>query len=169
MSPQPDQHDAVVERIAEAAVDGGTTVAVAESLTAGRISALLGVGPSTSDWYLGAVVAYDESVKFDLLGVTPGPVVTERCAREMAEGVRRVLGADVALGVTGVGGPGEEEGHPPGTVFLAIARPDATTCRELHIDGDPQRVVSEVTRVAVEELAQCLLGDVVGTGGRFRS
>ena len=50
------------------------------------------------------------------LGVDPGPVVTALAARQMAGGVARLLGADVAISVTGVGGPDEEEGQPPGTV-----------------------------------------------------
>ncbi|CUR62385.1 CinA domain protein (fragment) [metagenome] len=85
-------------QVAKLAEEGGQRIAVAESLTAGRVSSMLGRGERASEWYRGAVVAYDEDVKFRVLGVTPGPVVTDLCAREMAEGVRRLLRADVALG-----------------------------------------------------------------------
>jgi nicotinamide-nucleotide amidase len=88
-----------------------------------------------SDVLRGAIVSYASDVKFDLLGVTPGPVVSEPVAIEMAEGARRVLAADVGLGLTGVAGPLPQPGEPDvpvGTVCLAVASPDgvrATTLR----------------------------------------
>jgi nicotinamide-nucleotide amidase len=145
-----------VDRIAERARDTDTTVAVAESLTSGRLSALLGQGSDTTTWYRGAVVAYASEVKYDVLDVTPGPVVTDSCARQMAEGVRRLLGADVGLGITGVGGPDEQEGKPPGTVHLAVADRHGIRSRELFLEGDPQEVVAASTTTALEELARAL-------------
>lgn len=145
-----------VQRIAERACDTGTTVAVAESLTSGQLSALLGQGADAATWYRGAVVAYASEVKFDVLGVSPGPVVTDRCARQMAEGVRRLLGSDVALGITGVGGPDSQEGKPPGTVHLAVTDEDGTRSREMSFDGDPEAVVASSTTIALLELAQAL-------------
>ena len=68
----------------------------------------------------GSLVTYASDVKFDLLGVTPGPVVTEEAALEMAEGACRVLGADVGLALTGVAGPTEQDDVPVGTVCLAV-------------------------------------------------
>jgi nicotinamide-nucleotide amidase len=130
----------------------GATIAVAESLTAGRVSAALGRGESASSWYRGAVVAYAEDVKFEVLGVTRGPVVTDSCAREMASGVRRLLRADVGLGITGAGGPGPQEGRPPGTVHLAVSWDDRTWCREHHLHGDPEHVVAAATSLSVEAL-----------------
>jgi len=140
------------DRIADLATSRGLRVAVAESLTAGRISAFLGRGEAASEWYRGAVVAYDEEVKFEVLGVTRGPVVTAACAQQMADGVRTLLGADVALGITGVGGPGPQEDRPPGTVHLAVATEHGT--RELHtrLDGDPSEVVVAATSLALREL-----------------
>lgn len=147
-----------VARIAERACDTGSTVAVAESLTSGRLSSLLGQGPDTTTWYRGAVVAYASEVKYDVLGVTPGPVVTDGCAREMAEGVRRLLGADVGLGITGVGGPDEQEGKPPGTVHIAVADRHGIRSREVLLDGDPEEVVATSTTTALAELARALGG-----------
>ena len=148
-----------VERIAERACDSGTTVAVAESLTSGRLSAVLGQGPDTTTWYRGAVVAYASEVKYDGLGVVRGPVVTDSCARQMAEGVRRLLGADVGLGITGVGGPDEQEGKPPGTVHLAVADRHGIRSREVFLEGDPQEVVESSTTTALLELARALRVD----------
>ena len=118
---RPGSDEELVQRISTAARAGGLRVAVAESLTCGRISSLLGSGEAAADWYLGAVVAYDADVKFRVLGVTPGPVVARECARGMAQGLGRLLGADLVLGITGVGGPGPDEGCPAGTVHLAVA------------------------------------------------
>ena len=75
------------------------------------------------------MVSYAAAVKHDLLGVPEGPVVTEAAARAMAVGVRALLGSDVAVAATGVAGPAEQEGRPPGTVCLAVALgdPDAGT------------------------------------------
>jgi nicotinamide-nucleotide amidase len=151
------------DRVAELAEDRDVRIAVAESLTAGRISSMLGRGASASEWYRGAVVAYDEEVKFDVLGVTPGPVVTDRCAREMADGVRTLLGADVALGITGVGGPGPQEGCPPGTVHLAVADAHGVESRHVVLEGDPTEVVVAATTLALEELVRVLTTRPPGT------
>jgi nicotinamide-nucleotide amidase len=142
------------ERVAELATSLGLRVAAAESLTAGRISSFLGRGESASEWYRGAVVAYDEEVKFEVLGVTRGPVVTAQCAQEMADGVRRLLGADVALGITGVGGPGPQEDCPAGTVHLAIATAAGTRPLHTQLTGDPGEVVAQATSLALDELVR---------------
>ena len=145
-----------VGHISDVARDQGLRIAVAESLTSGRLSSLLGAGEDAADWYRGAVVAYDEEVKFRVLGVTPGPVVTEACAREMAEGVRRLLHADVAVGITGVGGPGPQEGCPAGTVHVAVADGNGVRSREAHLPGDPPEVIAAAASLALDELLDVL-------------
>lgn len=156
-----DQHDdgGRVDRIADLARTQHRTIGIAESLTCGRISTRLGAGPEASQWFRGAVVAYDKDVKFEVLGVTEGPVVTDSCARQMAVGVRRLLRADIGLGVTGVGGPGSEEGRPAGTVHLALASIRGVRSRELHVPGAPQEVLAAVTSLALDELVQELEAD----------
>ena len=89
---------------------------MAESLTGGLIASRLVNVPGASKWFRGGVVAYDSQVKFDVLGVPRGPVVTEPAAAAMAEGAARVTGADVGLGITGVAGPDDQEGVAPGHV-----------------------------------------------------
>jgi nicotinamide-nucleotide amidase len=172
MSEQPEDTDQqLVDRIAERAEDTGTTVALAESLTAGRVSALLGQGSGASEWYRGCVVAYAPEVKFEVLGVEPGPVVTEACARQMAEGVRRRLGASVAVALTGVGGPDPDEGEPPGTVFLAVAGEGGTTCHLRRFSGEPPEVVAATTTAALRLLADALepgAGMAAGRAGTGR-
>jgi nicotinamide-nucleotide amidase len=119
----------------------GLTFGVAESLTGGLISSRLVNVPGASTWFRGGVVAYDSKVKFDVLGVPAGPVVTEPAAAAMAEGAARVTGADVGLGITGVAGPDEQEGVAPGTIFVGLSLPGAPPqTRRLRVPGDRERI-----------------------------
>lgn len=102
----------------------GWTLGVAESLTGGMVGSRLCDVPGASDVFRGGVVAYAPEVKFDLLGVPEGPVVSVEAARAMAAGVRRVVGSDVGIAVTGVAGPSEQDGRPPGTVCMAVCLGD---------------------------------------------
>ena len=98
----------------------GLTLAVAESLTGGMVGSRICDVPGASDVFVGGIVSYASRIKFDLLGVPEGPVVSTDAAVAMAHGVRRTLGADVGLAVTGVAGPEEQDGRPAGTVCLAM-------------------------------------------------
>jgi nicotinamide-nucleotide amidase len=119
----------------------GLSFGVAESLTGGLIASRLVNVPGASGWFKGGVVAYDSQVKFDVLGVPAGPVVTEAAAAAMAEGARRITRADVGLGITGVAGPDDQEGVSPGTVFVGLALPGRPTeSRGLRLPGDRERV-----------------------------
>jgi len=127
--------------VAQRLVARGLTFGVAESLTGGLIASRLVNVPGASAWFRGGVVAYDSQVKFDVLGVPTGPVVTEPAAAAMAEGAARVTGADVGLGITGVAGPDEQEGVAPGTLFVGLALPgEPTQTRQLRVPGDRERV-----------------------------
>jgi nicotinamide-nucleotide amidase len=119
----------------------GWRLALAESLTGGLIASRIVSHPGASDWFTGGVVSYASEVKYALLGVDPGPVVSLHAARQMADGARRATGADVGLATTGVAGPAEQEGHPAGTVFVGVALPGRETeAVELHLPGDRERV-----------------------------
>jgi nicotinamide-nucleotide amidase len=119
----------------------GLTFGVAESLTGGLIASRLVNVAGASSWFRGGVVAYDSRVKFDVLGVPTGPVVTESAAAAMAEGAARVTRADVGLGITGVAGPDDQEGVAPGTVFVGLHLPGVPAqTRELRVPGDRERV-----------------------------
>ena len=98
----------------------GLTLGLAESLTGGLMGARVVDVPGASDVFRGSIVSYASDVKFGVLGVPEGPVVSLAAAAAMAAGARRVLGADVGIGVTGVAGPDEQEGHPVGTVFIGL-------------------------------------------------
>jgi nicotinamide-nucleotide amidase len=98
----------------------GLTLATAESLTGGMVGSRICDTAGASDVYVGGVISYAAAVKHDLLAVPEGPVVSEEAARAMARGVRELLGTDVAVAATGVAGPDSAEGHPPGTVCMAV-------------------------------------------------
>ena len=143
----------LADTIAEEAQRRGLTVAVAESLTGGLVSSALAAAPHASQWLRGGVVAYSVESKQKLLGVSPGPVVNEETVREMAEGAARLFGADAAVATTGVGGPGPDEGKPPGTVWIGAFHRGELETRLLEIDAEPE----EVCRQAVEQALSLLL------------
>jgi len=134
----------------------GKTLALAESVTGGLVSARLVNVPGASSWLKGAVVAYDSAIKHAVLGVPEGPVVSAAAARAMAEGARRVLGSDVGLSLTGVAGPEEQDGQKPGTIFVGIAMGDDSEAFELHLPGDRERVRQYATISALDVLRRRL-------------
>ena len=142
----------IAERIAAIAGANNWTVAVAESLTSGRIACRLGAATDASSWFAGGAVAYASEVKFKLLDVDPGPVVTARCAVQMARGVAQLMDADFAVASTGVGGPEPEEGHPAGTVFLAVSSAVGEEVTQYRFDGEPAEVVERTTATALQNL-----------------
>ena len=143
--------------VAARLIERGLTFGVAESLTGGLIASRLVNVPGASEWFRGGVVAYASAVKFDVLGVPGGLVVTEPAAAAMAEGVRKVVGADVGLGITGVAGPDDQEGVAPGTIFVGIALPDQPTeTRKLRLPGDRERVRQYGAITALDLLRRAL-------------
>ncbi len=134
--------DETIEHAALAALAAhGLTLGVAESLTAGLIGSRIGAVPGASATFRGSIVSYATDIKRSLLGVTAEHVVSEECAREMAVGAQRVLGADVGISATGVAGPDEQDGQPVGTVCFAIALPDREPeSFSTRLPGDRERV-----------------------------
>ena len=117
----------------------GLTLATAESCTGGRVAERITALPGVSAVYRGGVVSYWTSVKADVLGVAADILaahgaVSEETARAMAEGARRITGADIAVSVTGVAGPDpDERGVAVGIVYIGLATPDGTFCRPLDL------------------------------------
>lgn len=120
--------------------DRGLTLATAESVTGGLIASRLTNIPGASDVFRGSVVSYASEVKFDVLGVPVGPVISEEAAVAMAEGACRVLGADVSVAVTGVGGPARQEGQPVGSVWMATCVDGEAAALPIRLPGDRERV-----------------------------
>jgi len=139
--------------------DRGLTLAIAESLTGGLLASRLVAVPGASEWFRGAVVAYDSSVKRSVLGIPEGPVVSIEVAAAMAEGARRVLGSDVGLATTGVAGPTEQEGRPVGTLVVGLALPGSDPeAMESRLPGDRERVRQLATISALNSLRRRLGG-----------
>ena len=117
----------------------GLTLATAESFTGGRVAERITALPGVSAVYRGGVVSYWTQVKAGVLGVPQAILdahgaVSEETARAMAEGARRVTGAEIAVSVTGVAGPDpDERGVPVGIVYIGLATPDGTFCRPLDL------------------------------------
>lgn len=147
----------LAERIGQLAGDRGLTVGAAESLTGGMIAMALATAPASGEWFRGSVVAYDSDVKHKVLDVPPGPVVCAEAASTMARSVRGLLGADVAVAVTGAGGPSPQDGREPGTVFLAVDAAGAHRTARLQIeDEDPARVCAVTAATALRMVIQLL-------------
>ena len=103
------------------------TFAVAESVSGGLVGGRITAVPGASRTFRGGIVSYASDVKFEVLDVDVGPVVSERAAAQMAIGAQELLGADVALSLTGVAGPDEQDGQPVGTLCIGVAFPDGET------------------------------------------
>ena len=138
----------------------GLTLAVAESCTGGLLGGRLSAVPGSSEYFLGGVIAYANQVKRDLLGVAPETLeahgaVSAPCAAEMASGARRVVGSDLALALTGIAGPGGgTPSKPVGLVYAALAGPEGTEVRELHLRGSRARIREAALRSVLEWLCQ---------------
>lgn len=150
----------------------GLTLACAESLTGGALVSAFVEVPGASAVVRGGVVAYATDLKTELLGVDPGllaargpvdPVV----AREMADGVRLRLGADVGLATTGVAGPGTQHGHPVGTIFVAVATVRRTAVRPLRLAGnrDALRRATVLAAIALLRGAVLEVGNIHDAAG----
>ncbi len=145
-----------VARVADLAVRLGWTVGVAESLTSGATAAALGSGPDTSEWFRGAIVAYSSHVKHDLLQVPDGPVVSREAATRMAREAATLLGADIVVALTGVGGPDAQDGEPPGTVWLAVHGPGEETAQLQVLAGGAEQICAGAVEHAVGLLLRVL-------------
>jgi nicotinamide-nucleotide amidase len=153
---------AVEEIVLEAARGRGLRMATAESCTGGLVSARLTSVPGSSDVFVGGLVAYDDRIKLDALGVPEEVLerhgaVSAETAAAMAAGARRVLDADVAVSVTGVAGPGGgTEAKPVGLVYLHAETPDASHGVELRLPGDRDAVRRRAAASALHLLRRLL-------------
>lgn len=119
----------------------GWTLATAESVTGGLIASRIVNVPGASDVFKGSIVSYATEVKRDLLDVVAASVVTEQAAREMAQAARRLLQSDVAIAVTGVAGPSEQDDQPVGTVCFGLALPGGIVeSVSTRLPGDRERI-----------------------------
>ena len=122
------------------------TLATAESCTGGGVGHILTSVPGSSCVYLGGVISYANSAKQDILGVTADTLsnwgaVSAQTAEQMAKGVRRLLGADVAVAITGIAGPASDDTNKPvGLVYICAASQEGVTVKENHFSGSREEV-----------------------------
>lgn len=135
----------------------GLTLGVAESVTGGLVAGRLTGVPGASEVLRGALVSYASEVKFDLLGVPGGPVVSEVAAAAMATGVRRVLGANVGLALTGVAGPTEQDGMPVGTLCVGVDDGSTVVTRTFRLPGQREQMRQMSVITALDFLRRHLL------------
>lgn len=138
------------------------TLALAESCTGGLVAKSLTDQAGASAAFIGAVVAYADSVKTGLLRVAPETLaahgaVSAETAREMATGVRTLLGADLALSITGIAGPaGGTPAKPVGTVWIGTATAQRAEARLFHFSGDRRAIREQAAAAALSLLAQLI-------------
>lgn len=142
----------------------GHRIATAESCTAGLLAARLTDRPGSSDYVAGGVVSYSNEAKAELLGVDPALIeahgaVSEPVAEAMAAGALQRFGADTAVAITGIAGPGGgTEEKPVGTVCFSVQAAGRTDTRTLRLPGNRSDIRERSTTVAMHLLRR-LLGD----------
>ena len=143
-------HDMLIQR--------GATLAVAESCTGGTIAAKFTAIAGASQYFMAGIVSYSNASKCDILGVRMEDIeregaVSECVARQMAEGARRIAGADYAIATTGIAGPtGGSELKPVGTVWIAVATPTGTIVQMRNSGTDRGQIISRASAYAIEML-----------------
>ena len=141
----------------------GATLACAESITGGGVGARITSVPGASEVFVGSAVVYTEEAKETVLGVSsetlegPGPV-SEECAREMAEGARRVFATDLGLALTGAAGPEPHGGAAPGVIWIALVGDDVAHARGFQVPGERDRVRRWAEQAALDLLRRHLEG-----------
>jgi nicotinamide-nucleotide amidase len=148
----------VQELIHNILIEKGLTLATAESCTGGAIASRFTAMAGASAYFLGGVVAYANEAKRDILGVnyddiTSYGAVSEQVARQMAEGVRRITGADYAIATTGIAGPtGGTAEKPVGTVWMAVATPTQTIAVLRNCGTDRGQIINRASAYVIEML-----------------
>ena len=161
-----DSADALAAQLVDRLVARGWTVAAAESLTGGLVSATLISVPGASACVRGGVVAYATPLKHSLLGVDAALLAAEgavhpQVARQMADGVRVAAAVDgspaeVGIATTGVAGPSAQDGRSVGTVHVAVSTPAGTRVRSLALSGTRAQIRAEATRAALAAAAEAV-------------
>lgn len=154
----------VQEQVHRLLVESGKTLAVAESCTGGSIAAKFTAMAGASAYFLCGVTAYANEAKRDILGVNASLIeqygaVSEQVARAMAEGVRRISGADYAVATTGIAGPsGGTAEKPVGTVWFAVSSERGTVAMMRNSGTDRGQIIDRATAYAIELLRDHIKG-----------
>ena len=161
-----DQDDTLQECIGRMLKKAGKTVSTAESCTGGTISALFTSIPGSSEYFLGSVTSYANSVKTGVLGVPEEIIekygaVSSECVAKMAEGVRRITGSDFAVATSGIAGPGGgSEAKPVGTVWIGVSSLKETKTCKLVFKGDRKRNIERFSANALNILRTTIVNEL---------
>ena len=158
-----DGTDDLAELVLDMCRERALHIATAESCTGGLLGARLTAIPGSSDVYAGGVIAYDNSVKSKLLGVSDATLrehgaVSEQVARELAEGCARVLDTQIGIGITGVAGPGGGTPEKPvGTVWIAVAGLGETRTLGRAYVGDREEIRLRATQASLDQVRRAIV------------
>lgn len=150
------EQDSMESQFGELMQKKGVSVATAESCTGGYIAHLITAVPGSSAYFKGGVVAYSDEVKANVLGVNVADIeqygaVSEQVVCQMAEGARRITGADYAVSTSGIAGPdGGTEEKPVGTVWIGVATPEKTIARKFTFSSVRERNIAKAAMKALE-------------------
>ena len=153
-----DEDDSLERCIGKMLASAGKTVSAAESCTGGLISSLFTSIPGSSEYYLGSVTSYANSVKSGVLGVPEEIIrengaVSEECVKAMAEGVRRITGSDFSVATSGIAGPGGgSEEKPVGLIWIAVSSQMGTEACRMVFKGDRKRNIDRFAANALNLL-----------------
>ena len=144
----------------------GKTISTAESCTGGAVASMITSVPGSSEYFLGSVVSYANSVKTGVLGVPDEIIekhgaVSEECVKAMAEGVRKVTGSDISVATSGIAGPGGGSNEKPvGTVWIGVSSEIGTEAFRCLFRGDRKRNIERFTAHALNYLRVKLVNEL---------
>ena len=150
------------------------TLSLAEACSGGLVGHRVSNVPGSSAYFQGAVTAYSDAAKTQLLGVQPATLqlhgaVSEEVVREMATGVRERLGADIGIAMTGIAGPdGATEDKPVGTACIALAMDDTLVSRQYKLWGNREWIKTLISQLALDWVRRALLGIPINEAGFIR-
>jgi len=145
----------------------GWRLSIAESCTGGLIGHRITNVPGSSDYFDGGVITYSNDAKIELLKVPEETIATygavsRQTAVAMAEGIRKLRGIEVGIGVTGIAGPaGGTEAKPVGLVYIALSSPVRVECKEFRFDGDREMIKLQASEAALNMIRGLLEEPVV--------
>ena len=161
-----EQDDTLQDCIGRMLARSGKTVSAAESCTGGTISALFTSVPGSSEYYLGSVTSYANSVKTGVLGVDPHIIekygaVSSECVAQMAEGVRKLTGSDFAVATSGIAGPGGgSDTKPVGLVWIGVSSQMGTETLSITFRGDRKRNMERFAASALDTLRKKIISEL---------
>lgn len=161
-----DQDDTLQEAVGRLLSSNGKTLSTAESCTGGTISQLITSIPGSSEYFLGGVTSYANSVKIGVLGVVPEIIerhgaVSSECVAAMAEGVRKLTGSDYSVATSGIAGPGGGTPEKPvGTVWVGVSSQKGTETYKVQYKGDRKRNIERSAAYALNSIRKKILNEL---------